>query len=293
MDGHGERTTDVPVDGQRRPPVAVPAGSVPGVGPSDVELLRAHVAGDRYAFTELFHRHRDRLWAVALRTVGDREEAADALQDALLSAHRAAARFRGDSAVTTWLHRIVVNACLDRIRRRQAHPTVPLPDGTYGPDDGPSTGGVEPAAPVQDHDTALVVRQALAELPVEQRAALVLVDVQGYPVAEVARILDVAEGTVKSRCARGRARLAVALGHLRTGVVPGGTADERPNLRSGRVAPPRDGRAGTRGRDAAGPDGGSMAGPDVPVVTRGNPRQVGGVRSGSGHSRRDANQEES
>ncbi|MFI0792040.1 RNA polymerase sigma factor SigM [Micromonospora rubida] len=255
MDGHGERTTDVPVDGQRRPPVAVPTGSVPGIGPSDVELLRAHVAGDRYAFTELFHRHRDRLWAVALRTIGDREEAADALQDALLSAHRAAARFRGDSAVTTWLHRIVVNACLDRIRRRQAHPTVPLPDGTHGP----STGGVEPAAPVQDHDTALVVRQALAGLPVEQRAALVLVDVQGYPVAEVAQILGVAEGTVKSRCARGRARLAVTLGHLRTGVVPGG----------------------------------AVAGPDVPVVTPGNPRQPGGVRSGSGHSRRNANLEES
>ncbi|MCX4469212.1 RNA polymerase sigma factor SigM [Micromonospora sp. NBC_01655] len=298
MDGHGERTTDVPVDGQRRPPVAVPTGSVPGTGPSDVELLRAHVAGDRYAFTELFHRHRDRLWAVALRTVGDREEAADGLQDALLSAHRAAARFRGDSAVTTWLHRIVVNACLDRIRRRQAHPTVPLPDGTHGPDDGPSTGGVEPAAPVQDHDTALVVRQALAELPVEQRSALVLVDVQGYPVAEVARILGVAEGTVKSRCARGRARLAVALGHLRTGVVPEGTtgadADEGPNLRSGRpgrVAPPQDGRSGARVQNAAPPDAG--AGPDVPVVTRGNPGPAGGVRSGSGRSRRDANQEES
>lgn len=181
---------------------------------TDLELLRAHVDGDRDAFAVLFHRHRDRLWAVALRTLGDREEAADALQDALLSAHRAAGRFRGDSAVTTWLHRIVVNACLDRIRRRQAHPTVPLPDGTRT-EGGSRTGGVEPAAPAQDHDTALVVREALAALPFEQRAALVLVDVQGYPVAEVARILGVAEGTVKSRCARGRARLAVLLGHLR------------------------------------------------------------------------------
>lgn len=165
---------------------------------TDLELLRAHVAGDRDAFAELFHRHRDRLWAVALRTLGDREEAADALQDALLSAHRAAGRFRGDSAVTTWLHRIVVNACLDRIRRRQAHPTVPLPDGNRAED---GTGGLEPAAPATDHDTVLVVREALAALPLEQRAALVLVDVQGYPVAEVARILGVAEGTVKSRCA--------------------------------------------------------------------------------------------
>ncbi|MFC0004283.1 RNA polymerase sigma factor SigM [Micromonospora siamensis] len=205
---------------------------------SDLDLIRAHVAGDRDAFTELFHRHRDRLWAVALRTLGDREEAADALQDALLSAHRAAARFRGDSAVTTWLHRIVVNACLDRIRRRQAHPTVPLPDGSRTDADGRPT-GVEPAAPVQDHDTALVVRQALAALPAEQRAALVLVDVQGYPVAEVARILGVAEGTVKSRCARGRARLATLLGHLRTGSDEAAPASGVPEVTSGNRRPPQ------------------------------------------------------
>jgi RNA polymerase sigma-70 factor (ECF subfamily) len=188
---------------------------VPGAGesaPSDADLIRAHVAGDPDGFAELVRRHRDRLWAVALRTVGDREEAADALQDALLNAHRNAARFRGDSAVTTWLHRIVVNACLDRLRRRQAHPTVPLPDGNRD-DDRPS--GPEPAAPATDHDTALVVRDALAALPAEQRASIVLVDVQGYPVAEVAVMLGVAEGTVKSRCARGRARMAVTLGFLR------------------------------------------------------------------------------
>jgi RNA polymerase sigma-70 factor, ECF subfamily len=189
---------------------AVGAG---GPVPSDADLLRAHVTGDRDAFGELVRRHRDRLWAVALRTVGDREEAADAVQDALLSAHRAAARFRGDSQVTTWLHRIVVNACLDRLRKRQTHPTVPLPDGSH---EGPA-GGAEPAAPAPDHETALVVRQALAELPPDQRAALVLVDVQGYPVLEAAEILGVAEGTIKSRCARGRARMALRLGHLRKG----------------------------------------------------------------------------
>ena len=194
--------------------------------PSDAELLRAHVDGDPAAFAELVRRHRDRLWALAVRTIGDREEAADAIQDALLSAHRAAARFRGDSAVTTWLHRIVVNACLDRMRRRQAHPTVPLPDGQHS-DDGPH--GREPAAPVQDHDTALVVREALAGLPVEQRAAIVLVDVQGYAVAEAAEILGVAEGTIKSRCARGRARMALSLGHLRPDRTarPGTTPDGR------------------------------------------------------------------
>ncbi|MEV6303759.1 RNA polymerase sigma factor SigM [Actinoplanes sp. NPDC051861] len=191
------------------------SAGVPGAGetaPSDADLIRAHADGDPQAFAVLVRRHRDRLWAVALRTTGDREEAADAVQDALLNAHRNAARFRGDSAVTTWLHRIVVNACLDRIRRRQAHPTVPLPDGNRD-DDRP--GGPEPAAPMPDQDTVLVVRDALAALPADQRAAIVLVDVQGYPVSEAAEMLGVAEGTVKSRCARGRARMALTLGYLR------------------------------------------------------------------------------
>ena len=206
--------------------------SEPGAGetaPSDADLLRSHLDGDPQAFAVLVRRHRDRLWAVALRTIGDREEAADAVQDALLSAHRNAARFRGDSAVTTWLHRIVVNACLDRIRRRQAHPTVPLPDGSHT-DDRPS--GPEPAAPVEDHDTALVVREALAALPAEQRAAIVLVDIQGYPVAEAAEMLGVAEGTIKSRCARGRARMALALGHLRGGDASHPTGGNQPTAQA-------------------------------------------------------------
>src|SRR3984885_11497899 len=95
-----------------------------GEWPSDIELLRRHVAGDSEAFGELFRRHRDRLWAVALRTTGDPEEAGDALQDAMISAFRRAGDFRGDSAVTTWLHRIVVNACLDRLRRKAARPAA-------------------------------------------------------------------------------------------------------------------------------------------------------------------------
>ena len=153
-------------------------------------------------------RHRDRLWAVALRTLGDREEAADAVQDALVSALRASgprapdssagAAFRGESAVTTWLHRIVVNACLDRVRRRASRPADPLPEQDV-PDRGPD--------PLAARELALDLDVALATLPAEQRAALVLVDMYGYPVDEVAAILECPVGTVKSRCARGRARL--------------------------------------------------------------------------------------
>ncbi|AOS66183.1 DNA-directed RNA polymerase specialized sigma subunit, sigma24 [Actinoalloteichus hymeniacidonis] len=138
----------------------------------------------------------------------DPEEAADALQDALISAFRAAASFRAESKVTTWLHRIVVNACLDRIRRKQSRPVVPLPE--TGPNEPASTRDA-----MAEQETRLAVNDALAELPAEQRSAIVLVDVEGYSVAETAQILQIAEGTVKSRCARGRTRLAKLLGHLR------------------------------------------------------------------------------
>ncbi|MDQ1696490.1 MAG: polymerase sigma-70 factor, subfamily [Frankiaceae bacterium] len=189
-----------------------PPGPAPHSAPlalvdlDDRALLARHSAGDREAFAELVRRHRDRLWRVATRTLGNAEDAADALQDALLSAYRAAAGFRGDAAVTTWLHRIVVNACLDQVRRRAVRPTVPLDE----------TAAAERATPdaYGARETAAEILAALRRLPIEQAAAIVLVDIEGYPVAEVAAILEVPVGTVKSRCARGRARLAETLHHL-------------------------------------------------------------------------------
>ncbi len=195
----------------------------------DVSLLQAHVAGDATAFGELFARHRDRLWAVALRTTGNPEDAADALQDALISAFRRAESFRGDSAVTTWLHRIVVNACLDRLRRAKVRMADPLPDDLEEhAARGAVLAGADPAADPEAHalagDRRRRVLAALDELPPDQKAALVLVDMEGYPVQEAGRILEVPVGTIKSRCARGRARLAVLLSDLDTRAVapPGG-----------------------------------------------------------------------
>lgn len=179
---------------------------------SDAELLGAHVAGDSLAFEEIVRRHRDRLWAVALRTTGDPEEAADSLQDALISAYRRADQFRGDSAVTTWLHRIVVNASLDRLRRRAVRAADALPDDK---DDLPGHVVVDPVDHMDRREVQLLVTAALAELPVEQREAILLVDVEGWSVEDAARELGIPEGTVKSRCFRGRARLAKSLDFLR------------------------------------------------------------------------------
>ncbi|HMA47689.1 MAG TPA: RNA polymerase sigma factor SigM [Frankiaceae bacterium] len=180
----------------------------PLVADDDRALLRRHVDGDPYAFDLLVRRHRDQAWAIALRTLHDPDEAADAVQEAFVSAYRAAGSFRGDAQVSTWLHRIVVNACLDRLRRRRARPTVPLDE------DLPLAA---PGDAIAERETRLVVQEALSRLPAEQRLAIILVDLEGRPVEEAGRILGVPAGTVKSRCCRGRARLAALLGHLRAG----------------------------------------------------------------------------
>ena len=175
-------------------------------------MLRRHVGGDGDAFGELVRRHRNRLWAVALRTTADPEEAADALQDALLSAFRRAEQFRGDSAVTTWLHRIVVNACLDRARRNKVRASEPLPEADESAPPGRHPSVEEHAERVDQRQAVLA---ALRTLPVDQRAALVLVDMEGYSVDEAARMLGCAPGTIKSRCSRGRARLLPLLADWR------------------------------------------------------------------------------
>ena len=210
----------------------------------DRDLMRAHLEGDPSAFTELVRRHRDRLWAVAMRTLGDREEASDALQDALISAFRNAGSYRGEAAVTTWLHRVVVNACLDRVRRRKARPSVPLGDTEVS-----STRDDQAAV-----DARIMVHAALAQLPEPQRMAIVLVDLQEMSVAEAAVALGVAEGTIKSRCSRGRTELARLLGAQ----LPAGTstgisraAGGNPN-RPPSVGPPESRAVGSPGPTSGG-----------------------------------------
>ncbi|MFD8543575.1 RNA polymerase sigma factor SigM [Streptomyces sp. NPDC059649] len=211
--------------------------------PTDADLLALHVKGDPDAFGEIVRRHRDRLWAVALRTLGDREEAADAVQDALVSAYRAAHTFRGQSAVTTWLHRITVNACLDRARKTASRRTAPVAETErleqlLEPEESA-------AIPAERQDLHRELLRALRTLPEEQRAVLVLVDMQGYPVAEAAAILDIPTGTVKSRCARGRARLLPLVTHLRADDGGSNPASGGRNRAQGTSVPPTAGSKDT------------------------------------------------
>lgn len=168
---------------------------------SDVELVRRARDGDDDAFAELVRRHERRTYNLAYRILGRAEDAQDATQDAFVSCYRHLGSFRGESAFTTWLHRITVNACYDYVRRRG-------PDAVAAdelPDPAPAADHAERTAAAVD------VQRALLQVPIEFRAALVLHDLQGMPYEDVASALDVPVGTVKSRLHRGRLALARAL----------------------------------------------------------------------------------
>ncbi|MFT3661052.1 MAG: RNA polymerase sigma factor SigM [Gordonia sp. (in: high G+C Gram-positive bacteria)] len=176
---------------------------------SDGMLLQAAARGDGGAFATLVERHKSYLWSIALRTTGDCDDAEDALQDALLNIFRTAGTFRRDSSVVVWMHRVVVNSCFDRLRRRRTHAADPFPEYDNDlPDEATAdfTGNV---------DLRLSIGRALDVLPPSQRAAIVAVDIEGRSIEETALRLGVPPGTVKSRCARGRVKLALVLGHLR------------------------------------------------------------------------------
>lgn len=174
----------------------------------DEDLVRRYLSGDTPAFGELVERHQTRVYNVALRVLGNAEDARDATQDAFLTALRKLGSFRGDAAFTTWMHRVTVNACYDLLRRRRRQPVLRLAtDGEPEPDIGP---------PEPDHADASVgaidAARALARIPDEFRVVLVLADVQDLPYERIAQILDVPVGTVKSRVHRGRLALARAMG---------------------------------------------------------------------------------
>jgi len=179
-----------------------------GQGTSDDrELIALAARGDKRAFSQLMATHEDMVFAVSLRMLRDREAALDATQETFITLYRKADRFRGDSAVSTWLYRIAVNTCLDQLRKMKRRPSEPLED-SYDP--------VDPSAMDQVGSVELrpSVEEALSGLADDFRAAVVLSDIHGLGVNEIAEILGVPVGTVKSRVFRGRRLLAERLGNL-------------------------------------------------------------------------------
>lgn len=176
-------------------------------GRGDVELASAAAAGDRDSFAVLYTRHRDLVFCVAVGIMGDREAALDVTQDVFCKLMGVLGRYDGRAAFTTWLHRVAVNACHDVLRRRAAVVS----------EDPYATAGRPDAGVEADIAAALDVRVALAQVPLEQRSVLVLVDMVGFAYEEAADVLDVPVGTVKSRLARGRLRVADLLSGRESG----------------------------------------------------------------------------
>ncbi len=189
----------------------------------DEDLVRRFLEGDRAAFGVLAERHEGRVYNLALRMTGREEDARDATQEAFLTALRKLSSFRGEAAFTTWLHRVTVNACYDLLRKRRRSPLLDrVPDHEPEP------------PPVPDHadqtDFSIDVQRALLEVPEDFRVVMILHDVQDLPHEQVAAILGVPVGTVKSRLHRGRLALARALGEPMGGHAPTGPR-ERPDSR--------------------------------------------------------------
>ena len=195
--------------------------------------MTAAQAGDRSALDALLRRHHDRIHAVCRRLAGNEADALDATQEALIAIARGIRRFDGRAAFTTWAYRVATNACLDELRRRRRRPTPGLPDDL---DDAPAShgGGAHArSAGIEAIPDRLAIDDALAQLPVEFRAPVVLRDLCDLDYAEIADVLDIPAGTVRSRIARGRAQLARLL-------EPRNQTDdrERPTPRATAAPPP-------------------------------------------------------
>lgn len=176
----------------------------------DEELVARYRDGDGRAFDAIVDRYERRIYAIAMRICREPEDARDVTQDVFLTALRALAAFRGESQLSTWFHRVAANSALDLVRKRSRRRASSVEDLLEQPADEPG-----PEAEAIGAARAREVHRALGALAPDQRAVVVLHDLQGLDYAECAAALDVPLGTVKSRLHRARVELAGLLGHLR------------------------------------------------------------------------------
>jgi len=198
------------------------------VADSDWEALARVGAGDIAAFESLVARHERRLIAVCERFLGDREEARDAAQEVFVKAFRHAGRARPRGRMFTWLYRIAVNHCLNRLRRRKIVRFLSL--GSAGDPPEERSGAPEPASPEADPEAALAARErwratraAIDRLPPSQRSVLVLAKFEGLSYREISETLGITESAVESRLVRAMRRLAAAQEEAPPGVSRKGT----------------------------------------------------------------------
>lgn len=185
--------------------------------PTESDLISRAQRGDLDAFNDLILLHQDALFNIALRTLGDEDRAADAVQDALISAFRGLQTFHGGS-FRAWLARTVVNKCYDDYRRTSRHPFIPLTPIVDGEEVEEGLWLRDPSASLEDcFDNAELdeaLQHCMKSLPFAARAVLALVDVDGLSYEEAAAALRIPVGTVKSRLARARAAMRISMQHF-------------------------------------------------------------------------------
>jgi len=170
------------------------------------KLIERAARGDGAAFSELMSAHEGRMYAVALRMCGNREDAQDCLQDAMIRVFKAISGFKGQSSFSTWVYRITMNTCLDELRRRKNRQNTSL-DGLLDTGWAPSDDLDTPERHALASEKRREIERAIAELPEDMRSAIVLRDVQGFAYDEIAQMLGANVGTIKSRISRGREKL--------------------------------------------------------------------------------------
>lgn len=187
------------------------------------EALSRVAAGDAEAFAVLVESHQERLLRLCERLLGEPEEARDAAQEVFLKAYRKAADVRPGGQVYTWLYRIAVNHCLNRLRRRRLVRFLRWedPDEPDAPAFDPPDGAPDPAATLETRRRWQSTRRAIARLPENQRSVVVLVRFEGLSYKQTAEVLGITEGAVESRLVRAMRRLEAAQEAGDSGVSPG------------------------------------------------------------------------
>ncbi len=188
---------------------------------NDEELMALYQGGDAEALGFLIERMIPRMNLVARTKILDRELANDAAQEARITIFRTAKKFRGESKVSTWVYRLVINACIDQLRKEKSRSSLNTTDEALQFMGQPDF--------TDNSDSAIVVINALHQLPNDQREAVSLIWIEGHTVEEASKILEVPIGTVKSRCARGKSALAEILKDLRPKMEPGSSSERLTN----------------------------------------------------------------
>ncbi len=185
---------------------------------ADADLVAQFQGGNRHAFDEIVLRYQTRIYSLCLRWLDDRQVAAEQAQDVFVAAFRALGGFRSECSLSTWLFRIGVNHCRNArmYRKRRAYGRHETYDAPHDEDAGPARQLADPEAPGADREAhqseaGSIVQRALAELDDEHRQILILRDIEDLAYEDIADILDLPRGTVKSRIHRARAELAQKL----------------------------------------------------------------------------------